>query len=200
MPSEHYFTPQPSGRRRAACFTATLRGRAVRLMTEAGVFSRRRVDAGTRLLVERLEMGPRERLLDLGCGYGVVGLVAALLAPEARVTLVDINERAVELARENLRANGIEDAEVLQGDGFAPLAGRAFDVIALNPPVRAGLEVVHGLIEESREHLVVGGRFYLVGRRRQGVVRLAEKMAEVFGEVVEVAKDGGYRLYLSHRR
>jgi len=172
----------------------------VRLTTEAGVFSRRRVDAGTRLLVENLEVGSRDRLLDLGCGYGVLGIIAALLAPEGQVTLVDINERAVELARRNLRANGIENAEVFQGDGFAPLPGRVFDVIALNPPIRAGREVVCRLIEESREHLVAGGRFYLVGRRRQGVVRLAEKMGEVFGEVEELARRGGYRVYRSHRR
>jgi len=200
MASDHYFAPRPSARGRRQSFTISVRGHEVSLTTEAGVFSRRRVDAGTRLLIGNLEVHAGDRFLDLGCGYGVVGIVAALVAPGAEVGLVDINERAAELARANVRANGIENAEVFQGDGFAPLAGRSFDVIALNPPIRAGLRVVHRLIEESREQLSAGGRLYLVGRTRQGVVRLGEKMREVFGEVREVAKGGGYRLYLSHRR
>jgi len=200
MPTDHYFLPHPSASGKRRSFTATLHGHEVRLTTETGVFSRERVDPGTRLLIENLKIGPGERLLDLGCGYGVVGIVAALLALDAHVTLVDINERAVELARANLRANNIENAEVLQGDGFTPLAQRTFDAIALNPPIRAGLSVVHRLIEESQHHLSPGGRFYLVGRTRQGAVRLAQKMTAVFGEVEELAKRSGYRLYLSYRR
>jgi 16S rRNA (guanine1207-N2)-methyltransferase len=174
---------------------AELRGSTIRLATEAGVFSRQRVDRGTRLLVKHLDVHAADRVLDLGCGYGVVGIVAALLAPEGRVALVDINRRAVALARQSLALNGIENAEVLHGDGFAPVHGRNFDLIALNPPMRAGLAVVHRLIEEARDHLADGGRFYLVGRTRQGVVRLSQKMSQVFGQVCEVAKGGGFRLY-----
>jgi len=200
MPSDHYFTPRPTARGKRQTFTATLRGRDITLITQPGVFSRTRVDRGTRLLVSHMEVGEEDRFLDLGCGYGATGLVAALLAPEGRVTLVDINERAVELARANLRANGIENAEALPGDGFAPVAGRTFNVITLNPPIRAGLAVVHRLIGESKDHLSPEGRFYLVGRTKQGVLRLAQKMTEVFGRAEEVAKGGGYRLYLSRRQ
>ena len=197
MPSDHYFTEHPSspGARRA--LTATLRGFELHLVTEAGVFSRDRIDPGTALLIKRMEVLPADRILDLGCGYGVVGIVAAKLAPEGHVTLIDINERAVALARENLKANDIANAEALQGSGFAPVAGRVFDLIALNPPIRAGLSVVHQLIEQAHAHLATGGRFYLVGRTKQGVVRISQKMHQVFGSVEEVAKGGGYRLYVS---
>ena len=197
MPTDHYFSERPGAPEGRKVFTATLRGHDLYLITEAGVFSRRRVDRGTRLLVSNIEIEAADRVLDLGCGYGVVGLVASRLAPEGRVTMVDINQRAVELARANLRANNIDNAEVYQGDGFAPVAGRAFDVIALNPPIRAGLPVVHRLIEQSKDHLSPGGRFYLVGRTKQGVVRLAQKLSQVFGRAEEVAKGGGYRLYLA---
>jgi 16S rRNA (guanine1207-N2)-methyltransferase len=199
VPSNHYFSERPTARGQRRTFTATLRGRDIHLITEPGVFSRGRVDRGTRLLVEHMEVGEEDRFLDLGCGYGVVGIVAALLAPTAQVTLVDINQRAVELARANLRANGIQNAQVLHGDGFAPLPGRTFDVIALNPPIRAGLPVVHRLIEQARNRLSPDGRFYLVARTKQGAVRLAEKISQTFGAAEEMAKGGGYRLYLSHR-
>jgi 16S rRNA (guanine1207-N2)-methyltransferase len=199
MPSEHYFSPRPSASDKQQAFSATLRGHEVTLTTEAGVFSRQRVDRGTRLMIKHIEIDPSDTVLDLGCGYGVVGVVAGLLAPRGRVTLVDINQRAVALARANLRANGIENADVHQGDGFAPILGQTFDVIAINPPIRAGISVTHRLIAEAVEHLVPGGRFYLVGRTKQGVVRIAEKMHAVFGGVQEIGKGGGFRVYLSRR-
>jgi len=200
MPADHYFTPRPSASGKRRTFALTLRGHQVRLITEAGVFSRQRVDPGTRLLIEHMEVNSTDRFLDLGCGYGVVGIVAAILAPQGHITLVDINERAVQLARANLRANNIENAAVYCGDGFSPLPDQTFDVIALNPPIRAGLKVVHRLIEESRDHLTPAGCFYLVGRTKQGVVRLAQKMSLVFGDAGELGKRGGYRLYRAPQR
>ncbi len=198
MPSsDHYFSERPTSTGGRHVFTAELRGFEVTLATEAGVFSRERVDRGTRLLIKHMEVDPTDRFLDLGCGYGAVGVIAAKLAREGHVTLVDINERAVELARENLRRNQITNAEALQGDGFAPLGEHVFDVIALNPPIRAGFAVVHSLIEQARSHMAPAGRFYLVARTKQGVVRIAEKMRQVFGNAEEVAKGGGFRLYVS---
>jgi 16S rRNA (guanine1207-N2)-methyltransferase len=199
VPNEHYFSPQPGAAGRRRSITATLRGREFRFLTQAGVFSRSRVDAGTRLLVETMEVMPTDRFLDLGCGYGVLGVIAAHLAPEGRVLLVDVNHRAVALARENLRLNGIDNAEARPGDGFAAVGEEQFDVIAANPPIRAGLAVVHRLIFEAERHLAPGGRFYLVARTRQGVLRLAAKMRETFGNVEEAAKGGGYRVFLSRR-
>ena len=200
MPSDHYFSEKPSARAgRPYTIETDLRGLTLKLATEAGVFSRERVDRGTRLLIKHIEVHPADRVLDLGCGYGVVGIVAALLAPDARVTLVDVNRRATDLARRNLQLNSVDNAEVHHGDGFAPVRGRSFDLIATNPPIRAGLRLVHRLIEEAKDHLAPGGRFYLVGRTKQGVIRISEKMSQVFGNVEELAKGGGYRLYLSRR-
>jgi 16S rRNA (guanine1207-N2)-methyltransferase len=223
--TNHYFSERPASAGGRRVFTAELRGFEIRLATEAGVFSREGVDRGTRLLIKHMEVRPTDRFLDLGCGYGVVGIVAAKLAPQGQVTLVDINERAVALARENLSLNEIGNAEALQGDGLAPVSGRVFDVIALNPPIRAGLAVVYSLIEQARGRLAGTGtagfslpasvltlgspaeacatrggeasRFYLVGRTKQGVLRIGEKMRQVYGNAEEVAKGGGYRVYLS---
>ncbi len=197
MPNEHYFTPEPTAAGKRREFTVTVRGHRLRFVTEAGVFSRRRLDPGTRLLLAHLEVGEDDRVLDLGCGYGVVGVAAARLAPRGVVTLVDINSRAVALAEENLRLNEVENARAVQSDGYEAVAGERFDVIALNPPIRAGLAVVHRLIEESAGHLRPGGRFYLVARTRQGALRLGEKMRKALGHVEETAKRGGFRLYVS---
>jgi 16S rRNA (guanine1207-N2)-methyltransferase len=197
MPIDHYFSKRPAARGGRQLIEADLRGFHIRLITEAGVFSRERVDRGTRLLIKHLDVRATDRVLDLGCGYGIVGIVAGLLAPDGRVTLVDVNERAVDLARRNLKLNHVENADVYQGDGFAPVSGRCFDLIALNPPIRAGLSAVSYFIGEARDHLAPAGRFCLVGRTRQGVVRISQKMSEVFGDVEEVAKGGGFRLFCS---
>lgn len=199
MAGDHYFSERPTARGGRRVITTELRGFRLRLVTEAGVFSREQIDRGTRLLVKHLDVGAADHVLDLGCGYGVVGIVAALLAPEGRVALVDINRRAVALAQQNVTLNAIENAEVLHGDGFAPVHGRSFDLIALNPPMRAGLAVVHHLITQASDHLARGGRFFLVGRTKQGVIRLSQKISDVFGEVREVAKGGGFRLYCAYR-
>jgi 16S rRNA (guanine1207-N2)-methyltransferase len=193
--SEHYFTPSPAGRPRRRQIEAVLRGRRFRFLTEAGVFSPDRVDRGTRLLVEAMEVGEQEVVLDLGCGYGAAGIAAAALAKAGRVYLVDINQRAARLAGENLALNGIANAEARAGDGPAAVAGLRFDVILLNPPLRAGKEVVARLIREARGALRPGGRFYLVARTRQGAKTLARKLEEEFGAVTEVRKGGGYRVY-----
>ncbi len=200
MPTDHYFSERPAGEGGRLRFTAELRGFELTFVTEAGVFSRERVDRGSRLLIKHLAVAPNDRVLDLGCGYGAVGIVAAKLAPQGYITLIDINTRAIELAKQNLALNGISNAAAHQGDGFTPVGDACFDVIALNPPIRAGLAVVHRLIAEASDHLAAGGRFYLVGRTKQGVVRIAEKMREAFGNVTEVAKGGGYRLYLAQAR
>ena len=198
MPQDHYFSKDPTSAGGARSFQAALRGFDITFLTEAGVFSRLGVDRGTRLLIQHLIVGASDRVLDLGCGWGAVGLVAARLAPEGHVTLIDINARAVELAQRNLRTNQITNAEARQSDGFAAAADQQFDVIALNPPIRAGLAVVYRLIEEAKRHLALGGAFFLVGRTQQGVLRLAKKMTEVFGEAEEMGKGGGYRVFVSH--
>ncbi len=193
--AEHYFTPRPETPSRLRVVELDFRGRRYRFLTDRGVFSYRAVDRGTRLLLEALEVGPEDEVLDLGCGYGVVGVVAATLAFRGRAVLVDVNARAVELARENARRHGLRNVEVLQGDLYGPVAGLRFDVIATNPPIRAGRAVVRAMVEGAPAHLKPGGRFYLVARTAQGARTLGRLVAEVFGAAEEVERGGGYRVY-----
>ena len=169
-------------------------------MTAGGVFSGRRVDAGTKLLIESLQVGEADRVLDLGCGYGPVGIVAAHLAPRGHVVLVDINERAVRLARENLVLNAVQNAEVRQGDGAEAVKELTFDTIACNPPIRAGWAVVERLLGEAGALLVPGGCIYVVARTKQGAKTLARKLEALVGPTEEVERGGGYRGYRAQRR
>lgn len=197
---DHYFAPRPAVVSRPREIHAHLRGREWRFLTDRGVFARIGLDAGTRLLIETIAIDATDEVLDVGCGYGPIGLVAAALASEGHVALVDVNERAVELAQENARRHGLTNVEVLQGDGCAPVAGRRFDVAVMNPPIRAGKGTLRRLVREVHEHLRPGGRFYFVARTAQGARTLAKDVAAVFGGITELERGGGYRVYEAVRQ
>jgi 16S rRNA (guanine1207-N2)-methyltransferase len=157
MKDDHYFSEKPSSAPAPALIKAFLRGRQFTFHTSSGVFSKKGIDRGTQLLIERMEIKPRDRVLDLGCGYGPIGIVAAHLAPAGQVVMTDVNKRAVKLARKGIRENGIENAEVRQGDLYEPVKGEVFDVILCNLPMSAGLDLVFRIIRESGDFLVPGG-------------------------------------------
>lgn len=167
------------------------------MRTDAGVFSRAGFDRGSELLLEALEIGPCETVLDLGCGYGVLGIAVARLSDRGHVVLTDVNERAAKLARANVRANRVANAEVRVGDLYAPVADLAFDHIVSNPPLRAGRSVVDRIVSEAPAHLLEGGRLWLVARTRQGADALRERMARAFGNAEIVKRGSGYKVLRS---
>lgn len=194
---DHYYTRQPSAASNRHYFELQIRGCRLTLATDSGVFSRRGLDYGSKFLIECLDIPRDARVLDVGCGYGPIGLVAALLAPEGHVDLLDINERAVELARYNAQANGIANASVHLSDGLAAAAGKIYDVIVTNPPIRAGKAVVHRIFEQAAIHLAPGGALWIVIQNKQGAPSARAKLQALFGEqaVTEIGKDKGYRVY-----
>lgn len=198
--NEHYYSQNPTAAHKYKTLQITLRGKDYTFLTDAGVFSKDRVDRGTRLLIQHMEIAKGDTVLDLGCGYGPLGIVAADLAYEGRVYLVDINERAVELSKENLSLNGIHNAEVLQSNGFSAIDKMRFDVIISNPPIRAGKATIYQLMEDSLAHLKEGGRLYVVARTKQGARSLSKEIERLFGNVQEVGKGGGYRVIRALRQ
>jgi 16S rRNA (guanine1207-N2)-methyltransferase len=191
---EQYFAARPRSRRRPSKIQVAIRGLGFTFRTDAGVFSGDRIDRGTELLLEALDLGPCELILDLGCGYGAIGIVAARLSAGAHVILTDVNERAVALARKNVAANGVGNAEVRAGDLYAPVVGLAFDHILCNPPIRAGRGVVDRIVAEAPAHLLEGGRLWLVARTRQGADSLRRRMADAFGSAEIVKRGGGFKV------
>ncbi len=195
--NDHYYSAKPQSASDRRVFETTLRDVRLRLMSDAGVFSRDGVDYGSRALIEHMEFPADAKVLDIGCGYGPIGLVAARLAPQGHVKLIDINERAVELARLNAEANGISNVSFAQSDLYEAVREDSFDIILSNPPIRAGKAVVHQVFSEAFERLNPGGELWIVIQNKQGAPSARAKLEEIFGEeeVAEVAKDKGFRIY-----
>lgn len=193
--SEHYYTARPETAHDEAVFTATLRGMAFKFITDSAVFSRERVDFGSALLIEAMQIEESDTVLDLGCGYGPIGMTAAKLAPQGRVYMVDVNERAAALARRNLAENGVTNAEVRTGDGLDPVRGLTFDKVLTNPPIRAGKQTIYRMIEDAHAALKPGGSIYVVIQTKQGAPSMKKKLAELFGDVEDVERQAGYHVF-----
>ncbi|WP_058300186.1 class I SAM-dependent methyltransferase [Gorillibacterium timonense] len=197
--SEHYYTGKPTVKHDTRTLKETLRGIEFTFVTDAGVFSKGGVDYGSKALIRCMEIPDGARVLDVGCGYGPIGLTAATLSPSSTVTMLDVNERAVELSRENARMNGIGNTEVFVSDGVTAVKGRSFDCVLTNPPIRAGKEVVHRIFEEAAECLVPGGKLWVVIQKKQGAPSAFAKLETMFTSVREVEKDKGYRIIVCEK-
>lgn len=149
-------------------------------VTDIGVFSKGEVDSATNILLENLpEISSGARVLDIGCGYGTVGVVLSKIYG-ADIVMSDVNERALDLARRNAAGNGAA-ADIIKSDGFENLTGK-FDYIILNPPVHAGKSVIYKIYEDAWEHLEQNGALYIVIRKKHGALSHRQKLNEIFGE------------------
>jgi 16S rRNA (guanine1207-N2)-methyltransferase len=197
--SDHYYTEKPTSESSPRLIEVNVLGRTFTLYSDSGVFSKSGLDKGTEVLIKNMPVEPSHRVLDWGTGLGIVGIAAATMAESGFVEMIDINERAVHLAQENLELNGIRNARAYQSNGFDKVQG-TFDLIVSNPPFRAGKKVVHSLVEQAPDYLVSGGGLALVVQRKQGAESLTKKMEEVFGNVEVLDRSGGYRVLLSRKR
>ncbi|MDD9272124.1 class I SAM-dependent methyltransferase [Paenibacillus sp. GCM10023248] len=192
--SEHYYTQRPTAKRDIQAAQEVLRGKTYTFLTDAGVFSKKGVDYGSKLLIETMQLKEDARVLDVGCGYGPIGLSAAAICPKGHVTMVDINERAVELSAENARRNGISNVSILQSDLLEQVKDQRFDAVLTNPPIRAGKEVVHRIFTDAYDCLVEGGSIWVVIQKKQGAPSAMKKLESIYSEVLEVSKDKGYKI------
>ncbi len=196
---EHYFTASPKSKPSYGLIRTYLRNIPFKFVTSSGVFSRRHVDLGTRLLAENMILPERGNALDVGCGYGAVGLAAAVSKPGLHVFLVDVNIRAVRLARKNAEINGIENAEVRRGHLYEPVRDVVFDCVLSNPPVSAGLEIVKAMITEAPQRMADKALFQMVVKSKIGGKRLCAIFEGAFGNVGILARGSGYRVLMSEK-
>jgi 16S rRNA (guanine1207-N2)-methyltransferase len=131
-------------------------------------------------------------ILDAGCGYGPIGLAIAKSFPERTIQMIDVNGRALELAKENAALNKVENVEIYESDRLLNVKETNFAAILTNPPIRAGKKTVHDIFEQSYDHLVSGGELWVVIQKKQGAPSTLEKLEEMFPEVVTVNKAKGY--------
>jgi 16S rRNA (guanine1207-N2)-methyltransferase len=171
--------------------TATLRGNEFRFNTKPGLFSKDEIDAGSRLLIDHMEIRPTDAVIDLGCGYGAIGLVAASLATEGNVYMVDVDIRAVEYSQSNAELNDIKNVKVIASDGFKKVPEIEFDVVVSNPPSHMPKETIIEFIEEAHRRLCKGGRLYFVNERRIRSM-IQREFERVFGNYARVAADSQY--------
>lgn len=189
--SDHYYTENPASAHDERVVRLKALGNELTFTTDAGVFSRDGLDRGTEALLEALP-ALSGRVLDLGCGWGAVGVALGKKQPALEIVMTDINRRAVELARRNLDANGVR-AEVVQGDGFENVTGE-FDAILTNPPIRAGKAVIYGLFARARAFLKPGGALYVVIRKQQGAPSALKYLKEIFAEAEVIDRSGGFHV------
>jgi len=191
--SEHYYSRTQKVESDPKFWDFTLKNNQFRFKTDNGVFSKREVDFGSRLLIESFEMPKTEgSLLDVGCGYGPIGLSLAKYYQDRMIHMVDVNGRAIELAKENAELNRIQNVKVYESDCLLNVKEKTFAAILTNPPIRAGKKTVHDIFEQSFEHLTSQGELWVVIQKKQGAPSAIEKLNNLFNHVETIDKSKGY--------
>lgn len=198
----HYYSENQDSPLHLKTIEENLRDNDMRFLVASGVFSKSKVDDGSRVLIENIELQGKEHILDLGCGYGPVGIALARDYPDIKVSMTDTNKRALMLAKKNVPLNNLDKKrfEFFQGNSFEPVEEKSFDVILLNPPQTAGKKLCFSMVEDSINYLNEAGIFYLVARHKKGGQSFEKKMQEVFGNVEAIAKKKGFRVYMSIKK
>lgn len=196
---EHYYTDKPGSVSKPAYYKIQIAGKEILFKTDSSVFSKNKLDYGTELLINTICKEERQfegKLLDIGCGYGPIGISLGLIYEKCSVLMIDINERAVGLAIENIGLNNLTGRVYAKvSDVFSGVGNELFEIIATNPPVRAGKQVIFKMYEDALTHLYKGGRFYAVIQKKQGAESTRGKLMSVFGNVTVVEKKSGFYVF-----
>jgi 16S rRNA (guanine1207-N2)-methyltransferase len=192
----HYFQDDPNLVSNIKEITFEINGITMKLLTDNGVFSKNNVDEGSYAFLKvllPLDLG--NRILDLGCGYGTIGLTLAKAHEQARITLADVNPRAVALCKRNAELLKLSPrVTILQSDIYEKIEG-PYDSIVVNPPIRAGKKVTYRMYEEAKQYLIDGGSLYIVIRKAQGAESASKYIETIFGNVTLLKREKGYYIY-----
>ncbi|OEK98628.1 class I SAM-dependent methyltransferase [Staphylococcus casei] len=197
----HYYDENPEVESDESLFTYSYDNHNLELISDAGVFSKGKIDFGSDLLVKTFlktyPPGPTKNIIDVGCGYGPIGLMIAKVSPHHEVMMVDINQRALSLSRKNKKKNRIENVEIKESDGLSQVENNAYDFVLTNPPIRAGKTVVHSILIDAYEKLKDGGALCVVIQKKQGMPSAKQKMQDTFNNVEVLEKSKGYYILRS---
>ncbi|HWU22323.1 MAG TPA: methyltransferase [Nocardioides sp.] len=193
MSEDHYFSADPAAPFQRAALSAVVWGHTLEMVSGSGVFAQGRVDIGTSVLFRETEPPTGGRILDLGCGYGAIGLACAVAAPSSVVTGVDVNRRALLLARENAEALGVADRFSAYEPDQVP-ADLSFDEIWSNPPIRIGKDALHELMLTWLPRLAPGGRAVMVVGKNLGADSLQRWLGDQGWPTERLASAKGFRV------
>ena len=196
----HYYNLDPTLASNERRIDFVIDGIHMSLYTDNGVFSKSKLDVGSEILLKTilpLQLG--KKILDIGAGYGPIGLTIAMKNNAASLTLADINPRAVALCEKNARLLGLNDrVTCINSDLYEKIEG-PYDSIVANPPIRAGKKVTYALYDGAYQHLIDGGYFYFVIRKAQGASSASQYVKEVFGNITLLERSKGYHIYMARK-
>ena len=189
----HYYTNDPDLAHDEQQFNFELGGQNLTFTTDNGVFSKRTIDYGSRVLIETVlaQALPAGNILDVGTGYGPIGLTMAKHFPNRTVVMSDVNQRALGLAERNAKANQVTNVEIVESAAYQAITGQ-FGVVLTNPPIRAGKEVVSEIVAGAADFLLPGGQLYVVIQKKQGAPSALKLMQATYSEAEILKKDRGY--------
>ena len=193
---EHYFSSAPKSKERFGLVRTCICGKSFEFLTASSVFSKRKVDSGTRLLIESMVLPEKGCVLDIGCGYGAVGIAVVAFKPKLHVIMTDVNARAVRLAKKNVILNKVINVDVRFGFFYEPVEELKFTSVLSNPPVSAGMETVKAIIAGAPKVMAVGSSFQMVIRSKIGAKLLPKLYTETFGNCEVVARESGFRVLM----
>ena len=190
---EHYYTNNPTTKSCEQIINSKIFGEDFKFYTDNGVFSKDGVDFGTKVLLENFSSQKEvANVADIGCGYGVISIVLAKQNPGYSFTMVDVNNRSLELTKKNIELNRIENkVEIIESSSFDNVKGD-FDIVLTNPPIRAGKKIVHQIMIDSFNHLSESGELWVVIQKKQGMASCKKLLEETFSFVEVIAKNKGY--------
>ena len=190
----HYYDSNPDLISQPSEIVATIKTKQYRFVTDYGVFSKSAVDFGTKVLLESISLKDPDHILDVGCGYGVVGIVLKHLYPNASITMFDVNERAVMLAKQNVSHYELDDIDIYHSN-HVPKHLKNVSTAVLNPPIRAGKQTVFRLYQEMHAALKPSGECFVVIQKKQGANSTKLFLESLFAEVQIVNKHKGYYVF-----
>jgi len=195
--TDHYYSQKPAVKNDQRYLKVRFLGKDFNFVTDSGVFSKQKIDFGTSLLIESFNGSKSAKVLDMGCGYGPLGIVVSSSMDSGKVILVDINERAIELTKRNIVLNEESiskniELSAIQSDGFTRIDEMEFNYILFNPPIRAGKTLVYKLYEQALQYLDKDGELWIVIRKKQGALSSIEKLKTIFNKIEVINREKGY--------
>lgn len=198
--NQMYFATDPTAKHDEHIIDYHVDGIDLKFNTDAGVFSKMRVDYGSGVLIKAMKdiSFPKANILDVGTGYGPIGLFAAKFWPDQEVDMIDVNERGLNLARENAKLNNIENVNIYASNCYEQIDNdKKFGLILTNPPIRAGKKVVNEILIGANAHLVSGGVLLVVIQKKQGEPSARKNMINTYGDCEILTRDKGYYILKS---